>query len=286
MNKLFISFFLLIFVCAFAVRIQASGKKDQPVEIKLSGEILGKTHPTVEVVVNGKTRTFYLDTGGGISGISPALAKEIGCAPAGEMTGFDAGGRLAKIKRCENVSMDLSGFTVTKDVGVFEPMDYFPDAKKQLDGSIALDTFDQRIVTLDLKGERLWVESGKSFKKRIDGMKPVQSRLSREIGGATLDIFVAVSSPNGKMWFLLDTGNTNKLCIAPSAQRQLGIDFNGADGKKIIKPVKIDIIGLGAIEAEARNRDMIYDGMLSYDIISRMLWTINLQTGEAWTKLY
>jgi len=282
MKKLFTSFFLLISFCVLTPQAFA---KNQPVEIKLGREILGKT-PTVEVVVNGKTRTFYLDTGGGISGISPALAKEIGCTPAGEMTGFDAGGNKVQIKRCENVSMNLNGFAVTRDVGIVEPMDYFPKATKQLDGSIALDAFDGQIVTLDLKGDSLLVENEKSFKKRIADMKPLESRLSREIGGATLDVFGAVNSPNGKMWFLVDTGNTNRLLIAPSAQKQLGINFDGVDNKKIIKPVKLGIIGLGEVEAESRDRDMIYDGVFSYDLISRMLWTMNLKTGEVWARLY
>jgi hypothetical protein len=287
MNKVIIAFSLLMFVIISGAEATAGSKpaaKNQLVEIQLKREILGRT-PTVDVVVNGKTRTFYLDTGGGISGISPALAKEIGCTPLGEMRGFDAGGRVFKVKRCEDVEMNLNGFAVKHDVAVFDPMQFFPNAAAPIEGSIALDAFENQVVTLDLKGNHLWIENEKSFKQRISGMKPLRSRLSREIGGATLDVFVAANSPKGKVWMLLDTGNTNKMLFAPSAQEQLGLDFNGPDNKKIIKPVKLDIIGLGEVEAEGRERDMIYDGMLNYDTIAKMLFTINLRTGEMWAKL-
>lgn len=285
MHKIIITISLLMFVCVSgATALAKPTGTNQPIELKLEREILGRT-PTVQVVVGGKTRTFYLDTGGGISGISPALAKEIGCTPVGGMTGFDAGGRKLKFQRCEDVALSLGGFNVRRDVAVFDPMAYFPKAPAPLDGSIALDAFDNQVVTIDLKGDHLWVETEKSFKSRTRDMKPLFSRLSREISGATLDVFVAVNSPKGKIWMLLDTGNTNKLLLAPSAQEQLGINFNGPDNKKIIKPVKLDLIGLGEIEAEARERDMIYDGMLSYDVISRMLFTIDLRTGKMWAKL-
>lgn len=291
MKKVIITFSLLMFTGLFGATAAAAAAAEakwagtsQPVELKLQREILGKT-PTVEVIVAGKTRTFYLDTGGGISGISPALAKEIGCEPFGEMTGFEAGGKTVKFKHCEDVALNLGGFNVKRDVAVFDPMAYFPKATAPLDGSIALDAFDNQIVTIDLKGDHLWIETEKSFKSRIRDMKPLISRVSRESGGATLDMFVAVNSPKGKIWMLFDTGNTNKLLLTPSAQQLLGINFNGPDNKKIIKPVKLDVIGLGEIEAEAREREMIYDGMFSYDLISRLLFTMDFRTGKMWAKL-
>jgi len=282
MNKAFIISFLLL-VCAFGAAAPAVGK-NTPLEIKFAREALGKV-PTVEVLVNGKKRLFYFDSGGGVSAISPALAKEIGCEPFGEMTAYNAGGMKFSAKRCEDVEMNLDGFAIKRDVAVFDPMQFFPKATVPIDGSIALDAFDAQIVTMDFKGDRLWIESEKSFKRRIKDMKPLLSRLSREGGGATLDVFIGAQTPRGRIWLLLDTGNTNKLLFRPSAQEQLGINFNGANGAKLIKPVKFEMIGLGAIEAEAREREMIYDGMLSYDIIERIFWTIDFRSGKTWAKM-
>jgi hypothetical protein len=273
---------LIIFVILFS--INAVRAKDLPVEIKLDHQILGKT-PTVEVVVNGKARTFYFDSGGGISGISPALAKEIGCEPLGEMSGYNAGGMVFKIKRCEDVALSMNGFTVKRDVAVFDPKDFFPNAKGQIDGSIALDAFDNRIFTMDLAGNRLMVETEKSLKNRIRQMNPLTARTSREIGGATLDIFIAAQTPNGKIWMLADTGNTNKMLFTPAAQKQLGISFDDEKGAKIIKPVKINLINLGEIEMDSRERVMIYDGMLNYDLLAKMILTADFRTGKIWGKL-
>jgi hypothetical protein len=279
MKKALIIFVFFLSICALAEA------KDQPIELKLDHALLGKT-PTVEVVMGGKTRLFYFDSGGGISGISPALAKEIGCAQVGEIVGFDAGGRkFSSGPRCEDVALDIGGFAVKRDVAIFDPNQFFPDAKGQLDGSIALDAFDGNILTMDLTGNRLIVETEKSLKERTKQMKPLTARLSREIGGATLDIFIAAQTPNGKIWMLADTGNTNKMLFTPSAQKQLGINFDDAVGEKKIKPVKINLINLGEIEMDSRERVMIYDGMLNYDLLARMVLTADFRTGKIWGKL-
>ena len=271
---------IFVFLLSIAARVEAKN----PLEIKLDHALLGKT-PTVEVVVNGKTRVFYFDSGGGLSGISPALAKEIGCTPLGEMVGYNAGGMKFTGPRCEDVALDIGGLKVTRDVGVFDPNQFFPDAKNRLDGSIALDAFDNQALTMDLTGNRLIVETEKSLKARTKQMKPLTARLSREIGGATLDIFIAAQTPNGRIWMLADTGNTNKMLFTPSAQKQLGINFDDAVGEKRIKPVKINLINLGEIEMESRERVMIYDGMLNYDLLAKMVLTADFRTGKIWGKL-
>ena len=43
---------------------------------------------TVEAEVAGRKRTFLFDTGEGVTMVSPALAKEIGCDPWGNVTAF------------------------------------------------------------------------------------------------------------------------------------------------------------------------------------------------------
>ena len=276
---------LLILICIIgAARVAVAEKGAAPVELKFGRELLEKT-PTVEVVVNGKTRRFYFDSGGGVSAVSPEIAKEIGCTPLGGPAAFNAGGMKFTVKRCEDVEIKLGAFTVKRDFAVFDPMPFFPNAKGKIDGGLALDVFDNRAITIDLVGDRLWIENEKSLKKKIRDMKPLAARLSRGVAGSSLDVFVAAQTPRGKIWLLLDTGNTNKLLLTPSAQAQLGIDFNGANAEKIIKPVKLNIIGLGEIEADGREREMIYDGMLSYEVISRLIFTVDFRTGKMWAKL-
>jgi hypothetical protein len=256
----------------------------KPVELVFGREKLGNV-PTLEVVINGKARSFYFDSGGGVSAISPALAKEIGCVPFGGQAAYNAGGAKFTIKRCENVMMNIGGYAVKKDVTVFDPMPFFPNAKGLIEGSIALDAFDNQVITIDLIKNRLRVETEKSFKNRIKDMKPLASRLSREVSGFSLDVFVAANTPKGKIWMLLDTGNTNKMLFTSTAQEILGVNLKSETGEKLTKPVKLDLVGLGSVEADSRERDMIYEGMLSYEVIEKMLFTIDFQTGRMWAKL-
>jgi hypothetical protein len=281
MNKTLSILVFLFLIAAFGANVSA---KDQPVEIKLDHALLGKT-PTVQVVVNGKTRTFYFDSGGGISLISPALAKEIGCTPLGDMVGYNAGGVKLSGPRCEDVAFSINGFNATRDMGVVDPNQFFPNSDGKLDGSIALDAFDGQALTMDLAGNRIIVETEKSLKERTKQMKPLTARLSREMAGATLDIFIAAQTPNGRIWMLADTGNTNKMLFTPSAQKQLGINFDDAVGEKKIKPVKINLINLGEVEMDSRERLMIYDGMLNYDLLAKMILTADFRTGKIWGKL-
>ena len=285
MKKTTVIIYILVFASAFCLGILNTFAKNSPIEIKLGREALGRT-PTVEVVVNGKKRLFYFDSGGGISAVSPELAKEIGCEPQTMMTGYNAGGVRFDGKLCEDVAMNLNGYEVKRDVAVFDPNAFFPKSPVKLDGSIALDAFDNQVITMDLKGNSLWIENEKSFARRVNNMTPLMSRLSREGGGATLDFFVAAQTPKGRIWMLVDTGNTNKLLFRKSAEEQLGINFDDGIGEKKIKPVKLNIIGVGEVEADARHRDMIYDGMLSYDVIEQMVWTIDLRSGKVWAKRY
>lgn len=254
----------------------------QPVAIKLEREKLGKI-PTISVKIKGKDYAFFFDSGGAVTSISPQIAAEIGCNPFGQMTGYNAGGKEFKMKRCDDVEMNVGGFAVKLDTTVGNAMNFFPPGTPQIDGMISLHTFENQIITMDLIKNVLQVETEKSFKKKIKDMKPLKSRLSRELGGYGVDIFFAASSPKGKIWLLVDTGNTNKLLLAPHAQEQLNIAFDEPKDKTF-KLVELDLLGYGKIETVGRDRTMIYDGMLNYDTILKMLLTIDLRTGEAWAK--
>jgi hypothetical protein len=75
------------------------------------------------------------------------------------------------------------------------------------------------------------------------------------------------------------------MLFTPSAQKQLGINFDDAVGEKRIKPIKINLINLGEVEMDSRERLMIYDGMLNYDLLAKMILTADFRTGKIWGKL-
>lgn len=285
-NRFLRQLFLVIAICSVQISAQTtkSNNANQPLEIKLEHDALGKA-PTINVQIGKKIYPFLFDTGGGITTISPSIAKEIGCEPFGKITGFNAGGTRLDFKRCDNVEIKLGNFQNGINTGVFEIMTFFSPDTKEIGGIVSLQTFENKIITIDLSGNLLTLETEKSFTERIKDMKPLESRIGSQGGGAVIDIFVAANTPKGKIWMEFDTGNFSTLLLAPHAQEMLAINFDAPNRAKMSKPVKLDIIGLGEIEMPGRERDMIYDGMLNYDTISKMVVTINLKTGEMWAKL-
>ena len=255
----------------------------QPMEIKLEHDTLGKA-PTINVRIGAKTYPFLFDSGGGITLISPALAKEIGCTPFGQVAGFNAGGTRLDFKRCDNVDLRMGDYSTDLNVGVYEVMTLFSPDTKEIGGFISLQTFENRVITIDLAGNKIIVENENSMKERIKDMKPLESRIGSQGGGAIIDLFVAASTPKGKIWMEVDTGNFSTLQFAPPAQEMLGINFDAPNKAKTTKPAKLDIVGLGEIEMPARERSMIYDGMLNYDTLSKMILTVDLRTGKTWAK--
>lgn len=277
----FAAILLLLFACANYSGAQKIEIK-RPIEIKLDREKMKKV-PTVSVNIKNKNYTFVFDSGAAVTMISPEIATEIGCEPFGSLAGFDAGGGMHKMKRCDDVEINVGGFATKLDAVVGDASMFFPKDAPRIDGFISLQTFDNRVLTLDLAKNILIVESEKSFKKKTRAMKGLQSRLSRELGGYGVDVFFALKSSKGKVWMLLDTGNTNRLLLAPHAQEQLGIELDKSK-EKTAKNISLDLIGFGNFEAEAREREMIYDGMLNYDTIAKMLITMDLRTGKSWAK--
>lgn len=281
LTKRFFAGFLFIFVACCGLTANA---QTQPVEIKLEHDALGKA-PTINVQIGGKTYPFLFDTGAGITTVTPAIAREIGCEPFGQITGFNAGGTRIDMKRCSDVEMKLGNYAARLDTGVFEIMHFFSPETKEIGGFISLQTFADKAITVDLAGNRLIVETDNSLAERVKDMKPLESRLGIQGGGAVIDVFAAANTPKGKIWMLLDTGNFSTIQLAPHAQEMLGINFDAPNRAKMAKLVKLDLIGLGTIEMPARERQMIYDGMLNYDTISKMIVTIDVRNGRIWAKM-
>jgi hypothetical protein len=281
---------LVLLSCVYVVGFltiaaqQSSKTASQPVEIKLEHDALGKA-PTINVQIGKKIYPFLFDTGGGITTITPAIAKEIGCEPFGQISGFNAGGMRLDFKRCDNVDLKVGDLPTRVNTAVFEIMHFFSPETKEIGGIISLQTFAEKVITIDLSGNRLTVETENSLAERIKDVKPLESRLGIQGGGAVVDIFVAANTPKGKIWMEFDTGNFSAMLFSPHAQEMLGINFDAPNRAKMTKPVKLDLIGLGTIEAPARERSMIYDGMLNYDTISRMVVTIDVKNGKMWAKM-
>lgn len=287
LSKLFASFLalsILIPVAAAQSVLSLPKLPENPVELKLDHSALGKA-PTVSVQVGDKTYPFLFDSGMGVTMITPDIAAEMGCQPFGQIAAVNAGGERVNLKRCSDSTLKMASFVKTGEIAVFNLMTFFSEKAPQIGGAISLHTFEGQILTIDLAKDRLWLESEESFKKRIEGMKELESRLARPGSGNIIDLFVAANTPRGKMWLLFDTGNFGWTHISPTALEMLGTNLDAPNKAKMIKPINLELVGLGSVEVPMRERNMIYDGQINYDTIARMVVTIDLRNGRSWAKM-
>jgi len=82
-------------------------------------------------------------------------------------------------------------------------------------------------IKINLAKEELRLENPQSFARTISVMKRLSSRIAGESGGDSVDVFVEVAAKKGSLWFLLDSGNLDKVLIAPHALKQLDLPEPG-----------------------------------------------------------
>ena len=133
-----------------------------------------------------------------------------------------------------------------------------PEGAAPVEGSIALDLFAGRAITIDFPGQRLLVESPTSLKERVAHSTKLPGLLSRELQGRALAMSVGVPSPNGPVWMELDTGNGGTVLVAKPYAKFFGLDPDKEGPQQADFPVSADFRAKG----NAFTPDMIIDGNL------------------------
>jgi hypothetical protein len=77
------------------------------------------------------------------------------------------------------------------------------------------------------------------------------------------------------VWLLLDSGNGDRVLVAPHVARMAGL-------KEAQGEVRLEIDGLGSIPVAARWSEIIYDGVLGAAFLQDWIFTIDLATGRGW----
>lgn len=221
---------------------------------------------------------YIFDTGGGLTVVTPEEARRLGCEPFGLLTGFRASGERLDMPRCGPVRLQLGGQVVEDEAGVLDVNALIGPGAPKVGGIVALQTLHGRAFTLDYAHNRVILESAASLARRIKTLRAMEVRPEMQAGGATLDLFVAVDTPKGKIWLELDSGNTGPVHLAPHAMAQLGLTPAAlAHGK-----IDLDFAGLGRIAVTAAQKDCIYDGLLNADTIAALTLTIDLRSLRMW----
>jgi len=233
----------------------------------------------LHATVNGHAGLFLLDTAGGITLLSPAFAKAVGCTPWGRLSGFQMMGQRLDGPRCDGVDFQLDGqvfhapVTLVLDIAPLVAPDAAPVA-----GSIALDLFAGKAITVDIPGRRLIVESPASLQQRIANAQALPVLLSREVQGHALAAALGVPTAKGMLWFELDTGNGGTILVSQPYASLFGLDPKAEGPQRADFPLAP---GLRA-QGNAFTPDMVIDGNLGMPFLRDKLITLDLHTGRLW----
>lgn len=261
---------------AMAVTLTAGAAlAEQPMALKPLRERLR----TVEVTINGHTSDFLFDTGGGITTITPAFAEKIGCKPWGRITGHRMFGDRLDMQRCDGVTVEAQGvrFEPTT-LAVFDPTPLLAPGATAPDGTLAMDVFKDRVVTLDVAGNRLIIEDEASMARRIEGATELPMRVSREVWG--VDPYVGVDTEQGRLWMLLDSGAGGVLLIARDNAAAFGLSPD-AEGPQ---PLKFDLAPGVPVEGLAVTPEMMLLGNLGMPFMKDYVLTMDFPNQRLWVK--
>jgi hypothetical protein len=162
---------------------------------------------------------------------------------------------------------------------VFDIMKFMPADVPRIDGSIGLDVFAGRAVTLSLADKKLIVESPSSLLARAKRGQEVPIRFVREAGGVALAVYAAVPTSEGMAWMELDCGNGGANVIGKHLAALLKLDPD----KKEPQPASFTLAGGVPVEGMARvNETLIMDGNIGARFLIKWDLTLDLAKGHAW----
>ena len=232
-----------------------------------------------QATVKDRPETFLLDTAGGVTVITPQTAAELGCEPWGQIPGFRMRGDRLDMKRCDDVGFTVSDARlVAPTAGVWDFAHILPKDAPPLAGSIALDSFAGRIVTLDLAHRQLVIETPQSLKQRIAGATAVEMRISRDAEGLALTPLLAVETKKGKIWMELDSGSDASVVVAQSNAALLGMDPAATSPQ----PLHATLAGGVRLDTDAARMPLILDGNIGAPTLAQWVVTLDLAAGRAW----
>lgn len=247
------------------------------------GDLLGVLR-TVEVRVGDQDATMILDTGGGVTVITPDLAGRIGCTPWGQLSGFRLSGERLTMARCDHVALAVGTETLgSRNLGVFDLASLLPPEAPRIDGILSLDVLAATPFTLELGAARMTLESPESLAARTAGAVEVPIRFHRQAGGASLTVMARVPTDGGDLWMQLDAGSDAPLLIPPSSATAIGLDpaVQSQGTTLTLKGVNGEAV---SHLAQARVRDMIIDGNIGLPIMKDWVMTFDLGEGRLWVR--
>lgn len=247
------------------------------------GDFMGRLR-SIEVTVGGQRGTFLLDTGSGVSFMTPEFAKRAGCEPWGRMTGFRLTGERLDLPRCDGVAMTLGDGRALKPMttGVLDLKSVLPPGAPAADGSLALDALDGQVFTLDLRAGTLEFVAPKSLAQRTAGAIEIPIRVSRySTSGHGVGVSARMKTAKGDLWLEIDSGGG-----APVLLRNVVASDAGANAEQAQpQPYTLKLSGKKGdvvLPTRAIVRDMIHDGVVGMPVLVNWQITFDLAGDRMW----
>jgi hypothetical protein len=236
-------------------------------------------HWAFKAKIKGREELFLMDTGGGLTAVSPEAAAEIGCEPWGQLTGFRMRGDRVDLKRCDRVEIDAGGVLLRLPAtGIWDFNKLLPKDAAPLAGNVGLDAFAGRVVTLDVGNRQLVIETPRSLKARIAAAREVPVQFIKEAEGYSTTIAAALDTSKGRIWMLLDSGDDVPVTIGSHVAAVLGLDPQ----RKGAQPLDASLVGGVALRGSAHVKDIIFDGNIGAPVISSWIMTVDLVHQRLW----
>lgn len=243
---------------------------------------IGHGFLVVHATVNGKDGRFLFDTGSGLSNVTPAFAEAIGCKPWGQVTGFRMTGKALTMQRCNHADMQVGAVHLSTDaLGVFDVGKVVPPELGHIDGTIALDLFEGKSITLSYAGHLLSVLSKAELEKRTRRLKPLPLLPSREAGGLAYGVNIPVVLDVGTAWFELDSGNTSGAVIVGN---HLAKEFNIEASNKKPEGGHFQLANGLTFDGVTAARPIVVDGNFGATFLTYYDVTLDLQNDKAWLE--
>jgi hypothetical protein len=238
----------------------------------------------VNATVNGHEGTFLFDSGSGLSNISPEFANAIKCHPWGQVTGFRMTGQRLDMGRCDDVSFTVADRQFpARTVGVFDLSNLLPSDVGHIDGTIALDIFENEAFTLSYGGHFIRLLDAGALKRSTRDLRSIPVHVVRDVEGLALTVNLPVITPSGKAWFEMDTGNTSSLIVVGKA---LTSQFAWKPTEKDPSTIDINLEGGTSFSGKAEALDLILDGNLGTSFLISHDVTVDLAHQRAWILPY
>ena len=253
--------------------MQAPVEKPQVIKLERFRKALWKVH----VTINGVPGDFLFDTGGGVTLLSNDFASKIECRYWGRNTGYNMFGKRGDGPHCDGVQLMAGETALTPvSVGQINFGDQFPGDKAP-DGLLSLDAFDGKAITIDQVAGTLTIETPASLAERVAHMTELPMRLVRDCSARCLNAFVAVPTPHGLTWLILDSGAGGVSLIARDYAEAFGLDPAVKEQR-----LRVDVAPGVSVDSPVLVTDMIMDGNLGQPFMSQYLLTLDIGRGRLW----